>query len=101
MSSWCDQAQGENVMSEPIGPGDWVECIQSYGDPQIRVGSVYCVAEVDDQPCDCGGFGGLLPVGVSFDDGGYACIEQFRPIYRPKFDLIERLLEPIKIGEPA
>lgn len=41
-------------MSEPIGPGDLVECIESHDPALLTVGSVYCVSFVGPEArCAC------------------------------------------------
>lgn len=101
-------------MSEPIGVGDWVECIRADPDfARIRaltLGAVYQVSRV-------------FEIGPSFDDAGEIILalsgvdpglndqgypyegfspDRFRPIYRPKSELIEGLKTPTFIGfDPA
>lgn len=90
-------------MAEPIGPGDWVECIDdSYNpkaglDPIIRIGQIYQVNYLlNGVNCAfCGGKGGLNLVGFHPDSNW--CPTRFRPIYRPKATFIEGLKTPIEI----
>jgi hypothetical protein len=93
-------------MSAPIGPGDWVEalidCDAEFGFGAIVKGSVYCVESLScgpgDEPCSsCGsvGPGGLILKGDAphFAGTGW-CPCAFRPIYRPRADLIRSLKQP-------
>lgn len=93
-----------------IGPGDWVECVDVTSDvagtghdwqgERVPVeGQIY---QVSDAWVDCDGYSVIL-VGWERDraarDWGRRCgfaIERFRPIYRPKADLIESLKTPAK-----
>jgi hypothetical protein len=95
-------------MSAPIGPGDWVECVDASPhrgalDPStiiaLSLGALYQVREVAD------GFAGgelrhgLLLVGLknrtNRDGLEFAYdVERFRPIYRPKSSIIEQLKQP-------
>lgn len=84
-------------MAAPIGPGDWVECVDAsfrYSDPDgdlalLRVGAVYQVEAVRIGP-------GLLLCGVPMvqRQRGYWA-DRFRPIYRRDATLITRLLEKL------
>jgi len=90
-----------------IGPGDWVECVDNAPRPwhfgpyiealeELRVGGVYQVRAIDRAGdlflagiltgSERLGFG---PDALGFDES------RFRLIYRPKADLIERLMEPV------
>ena len=93
-------------MSADIGPGDWVECVDAYGVNGIitgmtpgqlgvlRNGSLYLVTRA--------GVGRYtrLPVvwlkGVTMEsiDGGWWAA-RFRPIYRPKDSIAQRLTRDI------
>ena len=89
-------------MTTPIGPGDWVECIDDgsgdgYGTP-LRVGAIYRVNGIIP---DWQGKLGLTLDGVEPPTTGSVGIiligfapELFRPIYRPKADFIESLKAP-------
>lgn len=89
-------------MAAPIGPGDWVELIgpkgvTSWVCPDFVGGGLYCVEElVWTAPCSkCGSseHAGLHLVGKARAKHGWAgCI--FRPIYRPKSEIIEALKAP-------
>jgi hypothetical protein len=77
-----------------IGPGDWVECVKTtHG---VNNGRIFCVAAIDsgDRPCvDMHGPCGALYL-TGLPGGPYATCA-FRPIYRPKSDLIQSLLKPV------
>lgn len=86
-------------MSIPIGPGDWVECVDALGrEPAgtptpLRVGAIY---QVEDTFRWFGHDGlTLREVKPPTGDRGFAAA-LFRPIYRPKADLIESLKAPPK-----
>lgn len=101
-------------MSAAIEPGMWVECIRSGTQPEtahVRVGAILCVEDVDPprpgaecNHCD-GTCVGLRLVGVRAPFWLSGCC--YRPIYRPRSDLIQSLLQPApeavreRIGEPA
>jgi hypothetical protein len=80
-------------MAAPIGPGDWVECVDPSPsitgvDHRFVLGGIYCVRDfIDRLRCDCGALhGGFLffnhpdPPGPGWAWGQCA----FRPIPRPK-----------------
>lgn len=84
-----------------IGPGDWVECVRgarsnfSWCPEEVVAGCLYRVTEVD-QASD---WRGNLAEGLflqGFDQRHGWSVERFRPIYRPKTDLIESLKTPAK-----
>lgn len=86
-----------------IGPGDWVECCQTFPELPLSKGGLYCVEAVKFVGKDCGlGHAcdqtGLRLVGVSVRYRrtlpDLFCSGLFRPIYRPKSDLIESLKQP-------
>lgn len=85
-------------MAAPIGPGDFVECIDCRGRPDlVRVGAVYLVEDADEYrgiPC-------LTLKGV-VHPGGFRRVRAdcFRPIYRPRADFIRSLKAP-PINAPA
>ena len=96
----------EDMVMDAIGPGDWVECVEApkggaYSDEGFaRVGCIYQVREVIDR---CRGNDGVEPgcrlVGQPqiIDDLGLECaypLALFRPIYRPKSEIIEALKQP-------
>lgn len=92
-------------MSAPIGPGDWVEYVGDY-DEAFVVGRLYCVRRIVSTGisvvCACHGkeqaFGldvheVQLPPNDEYHESAW-CPDGFRPIYRPKADLIEQLKQP-------
>lgn len=92
-------------MSEPIGPGDWVECINNMphkgafpGRSVLMVGALYCVEGVipDDQFEDrCQDAYELVGM-TMLDPEGYRaafCSCRFRPIR----DGQERIVKPEKV----
>lgn len=90
-------------MAAPIGPGDWVECVDSAGTEVWRwpltVGRIYRVLELltgDGVP------DALQLVEIGWAEDGEYCgfaVERFRPIYRPKSSIIEQLKQPV--SEPV
>ena len=97
-----------------IGPGDWVECIARTGRPDLCVpGGLYCVEALVPAfgtcpACEDGSdIEGMIFVGQPKernDTGQYWswCPCRFRPVYRPKADLIESLkAPPVRVGEFA
>lgn len=86
-----------------IGPGDWVECIRVGRSPTpagFRVGAVYRVERtVKNGGCAYHGrgakCGGLFICEMPRPGAGGWAACAFRPIYRPKADLIKGLLKPI------
>lgn len=86
-------------MAAPISPGDWVEYVGSDDPNAISMnllvrGSVYQVARlVQARGLDGGLHPALILRGVS---RGAWTIKAFRPIYRPKQELIEQLKAPPK-----
>lgn len=86
-----------------IGPGDWVECVDNaprsfnVNKRQIealkflKLGKIYVVRGFAP-------FAGILlaEIKAGDEDFGFGWAEErFRPIYRPKADLIERLMQPV------
>lgn len=86
-----------------IGPGDWVEAIDTRNVPRGTVASVVRIIPRWGS-CDCGreGYGLELSVPPAPGLDGW-CQAHWRPIYRPNADFLESLLrktdEPVK--EPA
>jgi hypothetical protein len=90
-------------MSAPIGPGDWVECVdaaaRSFFAPEdvLTVGKLYRVTKtfvnafgpalgIEGHPrIDASAYWGF--------EVGYR-LHRFRPIYRPKSSIIEQLKQP-------
>jgi hypothetical protein len=91
-------------VSESIGPGDYVECLRPVGEKgriETIPGNVYRVRDVGEQ----GGGVWLSIVGIPDPNQlGYPCpgwgAEAFRPIYRPKAELIASLKQPSPELEP-
>lgn len=92
-----------------IGPGDWVEALitdtAEHGFIAVTRGQIYCVAAAfpASYSCDtCSAVGlGLLLVGdaPTCPDVECWCGEcGFRPVYRPKADLITDLLKPVEVS---
>jgi hypothetical protein len=96
-------------MSAPIGPGDWVECInvtprhpENSAAHLLTLGALYRVER-------CGVVAGdpaVWLLGLQSDDiSGAFQAYRFRPIYRPKRELTEDLLrrakEPLRVDSPA
>jgi hypothetical protein len=87
-------------MAAPIGPGDWVEVVRLSGDPAedaaMPMHSIWCVEAATDTGLACdhctpGAYPALKLVGNPDDDW---CGCSYRPIYRPKADLIQSLKAP-------
>lgn len=97
-----------------IGPGDWVECINAspkpgtrkvdWRGPTIEVGKLYRVtaAFVDGTGAP------VILVGwervKATRENGFRCgyhVDRFRPVYRPRTDLIESLLQPVDGVKPT
>lgn len=87
-------------MSEPIGVGDWVECIDPEEDETepntMEIGGIYQVSEtLESWECnECGSTMGLHIAGQPTLGNVPFCVCQFRPIYRPSASLIEDLSAP-------
>jgi len=108
-------ADGEGEAVSAIGPGDWVECVDnscgqleawSAGE-RLEKGAVYQIGDcwVDTHTLkEVVSIVGRERVAGSRRKGrrlGYS-INRFRPIYRPKADLIESLkAPPVRVGEFA
>lgn len=88
-------------MAEPIGVGDFVECISADSEP-LLIGAVYVVAEAHEPsgPCTLCGDAispAVVICGVPMDPGiGYCATCEVRPVYRPKASLIQALKAPPK-----
>jgi len=80
-------------MSEPIGPGDWVECLRNFeASPNgPRLGGVYRVAKVHVGPFMRCEFGLSLEGMRSRSRHGFNG-NGFRPIYRPKAGVFDSML---------
>jgi hypothetical protein len=99
-------------MSEPIGPGDWVECIGAFVNPFFVVGRLYQAERVVPAIGDCPACGDETGRGLLFVGGPRihhpvvgvmsCCPCRFRPVYRPRADFIESLkAPPERVGEFA
>lgn len=92
-----------------IGPGDWVECIgyAEEDDPSTwiadddypQVGSIYRVDAITEHD-------GLIlaefaQIDLEWDARVEWDAEYFRPVYRPKAEIIEALRQPSPELEPA
>jgi hypothetical protein len=86
-------------------PGDYIQAVeddQPYDGAVIRAGQLYCVQSVEPElwreiTCsahiDCRGDGVIL-TSPTLPEGDFWCSECFRPIYRRKAGLFDKLLEP-------
>lgn len=89
-----------------IGPGDFVECVSAVNTCHLPNGYAHgCVYVVEEcfrefgwDALNCVGM--ARPADIGSDQRGWP-IEAFRPIYRPRADLIETLLAPAPEMEPA
>jgi len=96
-------------MAADIGPGDWVEALITFDDGECRVvaGHAYRVTGMHEgeEPDDCAHCGPgcahpVLDLAEFPPDPEYGwCASIFRPIYRPRADLIESLKTPAKRKE--
>lgn len=103
-------------MSEPIGPGEWVECVDAGPDSwgravPLEVGGVYLVASVCMAEDVHGVLGPCVTLANILDEAELDFargviwlsaydVSRFRPIYRPKASLIQSLLQPLP-AEPV
>lgn len=102
-------ADGEGEAVSAIGPGDWVECVDAGSNPgkrgpPLEVGRVYRVQAVVSQghPCLHDGCGHNLLEVAGVNHELPCCPNRFRPVYRPKADLIASLkAPPVRVGEFA
>lgn len=89
-------------MAAPIGPGDWIECVDAanlrlFGiipTPIIsglRARNLYQVADLAHEATPFGRHCVVLLVGCGFQSFS---LRRFRPIYRPKREIIEALRAP-------
>lgn len=102
-------------MSAPIGPGDWVECVDAgvlrpcarcnwwhRARPELQQGALYQIAGVG-APDEDGEVSYRL-VGVEHAEGGAFFEDRFRPIYRRNdgliADLLRRAKEPLRTETP-
>lgn len=100
---------------EPIGVGDYVECIghsdraviptRREGREVVR-GGLYVVRDIlpgryaDGATEDGLRFVGIRGYGKNGREGGWP-VSQFRKIYRPKASLLKSLLQPTNLEEKA
>lgn len=92
-------------MSAPIGPGDWVECVATSVDFGFRPGQIYRCTGAPPKVLPCKTCG-KEHTGLTLSQAPaprpatwlwpICC---FRPIYRPKSELIEQLKQPVEIGD--
>lgn len=94
-------------MSDPIGPGDWVECVKVPvgADGYLALNALYLVEQVwfaipHATTRELGDCLDLVDVPRGPDNCAWN-VGNFRPIYRPKADLIQSLLKPVKEGIDA
>lgn len=86
-------------MSAAIGPGDWVERVR--GGNGLNAGSMWRVEDIDAAGGWCVACGpsagsiGLLLHGIRHPSHKPWCSCGFRPIYRPKSEIIEALKAPV------
>jgi len=99
-------------MAAPIGPGDWVECVDASPhrgarDPSVvaplTCGALYRVRDVVEGFIGGQLVSGLLLVGITNPTNREGLefaydIERFRPIYRPNKEIIESLKQPAPAG---
>lgn len=89
-----------------IGPGDWVECIRSADvltpgglRGAVTAGAVYRVERIFRVEGRCGVCrdhpGTVLVLGQTAESGAGWCPCSFRPLYRPKEQLLRDLMEPV------
>jgi len=97
-------------MASDIGPGDFVECVDARpcafsGKSLLVAGAIYQVYDLDVGVSPDGELGLALSL-VEISDCDLAgrfvfCATRFRPIYRPKSEIIESLKAPAPELEPA
>lgn len=95
-------------MSQPIGPGDFVECYRGEDCPPVYVGRIYRVVRVWDpaevyDPCAACPPGENPPCveieNIPSPDDTAWCSCCFRPVYRPKQTFINQVLTPVDLEE--
>lgn len=84
-------------MAAPIGPGDWVECVNTCGDENIV--ALHSIHRVEEAGLTPSGRPGLVLEGVRHPENGarWVWAECFRPIY-PGKGLLRKLMEPVPGG---
>lgn len=94
-------------MTEPIGPGDLVECVRADPAHLYAIGRIYTVTEIGpiySCPCNCGDqepHGGLrVKERPCTSPRQWWCLHSFRPISRRKdFErVLEGLKEPVEVN---
>lgn len=97
-----------------IGPGDWVECVGGNGSPHAWEvakgqkpdrGRIYQVDRVGRAVDRLGQTKPTITLvsPKAWSERGREIgwrVEYFRPIYRPKQSIIEKLKQPAKVSEP-
>ena len=90
-------------MTAPIGPGDYVECVDQSA-TQIRYGNIYRVSDIGEgggcRDCDCTTWVDLEGV-PAIAESAWCSGCQVRPIYRPKRGAFDYLLQPTDEKVPA
>jgi hypothetical protein len=101
-------------MADAIGPGDWVECVSGRAETAFRtgggsrplhVGGMYRIRAMtpvrgSDNVVRPGCW--LMEIRGSRWTNGLECafrLDGFRPVYRPKQEIIEALKTPVKLSE--
>lgn len=86
-------------MAEPIGPGDWVECIDDNPCPDyptipmpLVLGALYCIAEVDDEGYE---LVGVPPFPLSLYE---ICVGFTARRFRPIRDGQERIVKKERVS---
>lgn len=94
-------------MTAPIGPGDWLICVDgaddSFGD-SLALGSLYQISELDTSSYACVRCGGSLGgVRVHTDRyfNGFWCLDRFRPAGRGGMFNSLLTAKPVRVGEDA
>lgn len=91
-------------MSADLEPGDWVESLVTERGEGCRIerGNVYQVEEIYPpqdglicRTCDGDTMFGLGLAGQPHYDEGHWCGCSFRPIYRPRAQAFDHLLQPV------
>lgn len=95
-------------MSDPIGPGDYAECVDSSpgwatGATGLVHGRIYRIKDVLREHTHA--ITGCPTAGVILHDGPNPHnpwdISRFKPIYRPKTSLIQSLLSDVPTDTPV
>lgn len=96
-------------MADVVGPGDWVECIDASTPANrtynpLALGALYCVDAVIPRSNTCPRDGctcvlRLAKVVTKPPHMPGFCPSRFRPVYRPKAEVIQALLQPAPAKE--